>query len=84
MKKQALDIVKGYVRKLPDHELEELRNRLVNRYGGDLAECCRLFQRNSEMDSLLRSTSGGDDWLDVVDLIQNQVLSESEKRYVSR
>ncbi len=66
MKKQVVDLVRGYVRNLPNEDRAFLHSRLRDRYCGDVGDAVVLMQRNPEMD---RWMSTGDRAWDVYDMV---------------
>ena len=72
-------VVKEYVEKLSDENLQYLHTRLKQRLGGDLAEACDFMDQNAEMAAFFASSGGTADWFDRIDLVEKAINKEMEK-----
>jgi len=75
-------IVKEYVGRLSDDNLNFLEIRLTERYSGDMSEATELLARSSELDKWLSTAKSGDEFFDMLDLITDCVDSEAKKRSI--
>ena len=73
-------VVKEYVRGLSDDDLQYLHTRLKQRLGGDLAEAGDFMDKNPEMVQFFSNSDGSMDWFDRLDLVENAINKEMEKR----
>lgn len=79
MNKQVVDLIKNYVQRLQEKDLEFLHSRYRGRYCGDVAEIVQFLQQNSEVDRWLSQAKTGNDLLDKVDIIGQYVDAEFSK-----
>lgn len=77
-------VVKEYVRHLSDEDLDVLVEKLTQPVCGDRADVSVMFQKDKDLDKWLCQAKGAFEWFDKVDLIENQAVSEQEKRYSSK
>jgi len=75
------DIVKEYVKRLSDDDLQFLNIRLSNRLGGDVGEAVELLQKNTEVDKWLASSNNAMEFFDMLDLVEQHLQHENQKRY---
>jgi len=65
---------------LSDDDLQYLHTRLKQRLGGDLAEAGDFMDKNPEMVQFFSNSDGSMDWFDRLDLVENAINKEMEKR----
>jgi hypothetical protein len=82
--KQDSLIVKEYLRRLSDDELDLIVERLTQPVSGDRADVSYLFAKDKEIDKWLMQAKSAFDWFDKVDLIQDQSEIEKNKRQKSK
>lgn len=76
------DTLKDYVKRLSDDDLHFLNVRLSNRLGGDVGEAVEFLQKNSEIDRWLALSNNATEFFDMVDLVDQQLQYEAQKRFV--
>jgi len=76
MKKSTVDLVRKYVRRLPDEDLVYLHARLSQRLGGDLGEAVTFIEKSPEMDRWFATASSADDLYDMCDLVYQYLESD--------
>lgn len=79
MKKSDL-VLKEYVSRLSDENINFLQTRFEQNRAGDLADCLDFMSRNQDMDRLLCSALSVDEFYSVVDQIVEYVRKETMKR----
>lgn len=73
-------ILVEFVSSLLDDELKVLCSRLVDRYGGDLAEALDLMAKRPQIDAILAAARTADELYQLCDVIRDIALRESKKR----
>jgi predicted transcriptional regulator len=81
MKRSVQDLVKAYVKKLSEGDLETLYSRLTERLSGDFEESLNIMQKVPEIDKLLCSAASSDEFYKIIDLVEDQIESEYKKRF---
>jgi hypothetical protein len=81
--KQNETIVKEYVRRLSDDELNFIIERATQPVCGDRADISTLFEKDKEIDRWLSQSGGAFEWFDRVDLIETHAIAEQNKRQKS-
>jgi len=79
--KKYVDMVKDYIKKLTDDDIDYIRDRLLRRIGSDVAEVVEMLQGNPEMDWWLTQAETADDFFDMVDQVDSLVQQEAKKRF---
>ena len=79
MKKNDL-VLREYVSKLSDENIDFLQTRFEQNRAGDLSDCLDFMSRNQDMDRLLCSASSVDEFYVVIDHIVESVRKEITKR----
>lgn len=82
MKKSPKDsnVVKEYVRRLSDDDLNLVVDRLTQPICGDRADVSLMFEKDKDLDKWLCQCKGANDWFDKVDLIQDISVLELSRR----
>jgi hypothetical protein len=73
-------VVKEYVRRLSDDDLNMVVERLTQPICGDRADVSLIFEKDKEIDKWLCQAKGAEEWFDRVDSIQDQAVAELDKR----
>lgn len=73
-------IVKEYVGRLSDEELEVIVERLTQPVCGDRADVSVLFSKDNDIDKWLSQAKSAFEWFDKVDMIQASAETEFDKR----
>ena len=79
MKKSDL-VLKEYVSRLSDENINFLQTRFEQNRAGDLSDCLDFMSRNQDMDRLLCSALSVDEFYSVIDQIVESVRKETMKR----
>lgn len=69
MKKQVVDLVRNYIRRLSDEDISFLYCRLRDKFEDDLPEAIKFIERSPEMDRWLSTSKSADDLYNMVDVI---------------
>lgn len=83
-KSKTDSVVKEYVRRLSDEDLDLMIQKLTQPVCGDRADVSLMFQKDKELDKWLCQAKGAFEWFDKVDLIENQAIQEQERRFSSK
>ena len=78
------DVLREYVRRLTDEDLNYLRTRFRQRLSGDISEIAMLLAKDTEVDSWLKEADGADEWFNMVDRVGFFVDKECERRNQDR
>lgn len=76
-------LVKEYVRRISDDELNYLNIRYVQNLFGDKAEVAHCLSRDKQIDKLLAAATDAEDWFDIVDYIGEYVNKEHAYRFAA-
>ena len=79
MKKTGV-ILSEYVRKLSDEDLYFLGSRFKQNLSGDVAAITLLLQHDENIDKMLASASGAEEWFEMFDEIGRNVKDEYGRR----
>lgn len=74
------DVIKQYVRNLPEEDWKFIYNRLTQRLGGDLGEAVELMEKNAEVDKFLSQASSAMDYYARIDHIDACVQNDLKRR----
>ena len=80
MKKSVVDLVRGYIRRIPDDDFIFLHTRLTQRLGGDVAESVIFMEKMPEMDRWFSTAAGANDLYDMVDIVYEYLESDSRSK----
>ena len=80
MKKEQRASVIEFIGTLSDDDVKYLGCRLVERYAGDLDEAINCLSQTPEIDNILGSAAGADDFFDLCDSIKEVLVKESKRR----
>lgn len=75
-------IIKEYVRRLSEDEINFLNPRFNQLLFGDRADIVDLLSKDKHIDKLLASASDATQWFDLLEAIGNAVKKEYEHRFV--
>lgn len=81
MKKSIQDVVKNYVRKLSESDLEILHSRFTERLNGDFEESLTIMQKVPELDKLLCSAPTSAEFYNIIDTAEEAIEAEYKKRF---
>lgn len=73
-------LLREYVTKLSDDELDYLYVRFSQRLAGDVSECLTLVQKTHEVDRWLCSATSAVEFFDMVDKLAEFVEIETKRR----
>jgi hypothetical protein len=73
-------VVKEYVRRLSDDDLNMIIERSVQPVRGDRADISLVFQKDKEIDRWLLQSKGAFDWFDRVEMIEEASVAEMSRR----
>ena len=73
-------ILREYASRQSDDSLRYLLTRLNNRLGSDMAEVLDSFSKNGEVDHLFRSAKTASELYDLIDLAQEHLSREYNRR----
>lgn len=73
-------MVKEYVRRLSDDDLNVIVERLTQVVCGDRADVSRFFEKDKDLDKWLCQAKSAFDWFDRVDSIEEQAILEQGRR----
>ncbi len=79
MKRPNVEIIKNFLRKLSENELDFIASRLFDQYGGDVANVTEFLQKNSEIDKILQ-TDCIDSFYEVLDAVKEFTVVELRRR----
>lgn len=79
MNKQVVDLIRNYIKRLSEKDLDFLRSRFRDRYCGDVGEVVQFLQQNPDIDRWLIQAKNGNELLDKVDTIGQYVEVEFGK-----
>jgi hypothetical protein len=78
-----VSVVKEYVHRLFDDELNLIVDRLTQPVCGDRADVSLLFEKDKELDRWLCQAKGAFEWFDKIDIIEDYAVSEQSRRQKS-
>lgn len=81
MKKQPVEFLKSYARRLSEHEIQTLYLLFKEKLAGDYAEAIGILQRAQDLDRWLSSAATHDEFFQMLDLVEENVTNEYKKRY---
>lgn len=78
--KRDLLVVKEYVQKISNEDLNYIAERLDQPLCGDRADLALFFQKDQDLDKWLYKSKSAEDWFDKLDTIQEFAIIEISKR----
>lgn len=82
--KKMVDVSKEFVKKVNDDDLRFLHVRFSQRIGSDMAEAIQYLQRIPEMDRWLSTASTSQEFLGMVDHVENCIQNEFFRRSMGK
>jgi len=79
--KSSTDIIRGFVKSLPDSDMYELCDRLNKNYQDDLANGLLVIQKSSDVDRLLSSVNSSGEFFEIIDAIHSQLENEKSRKH---
>jgi len=74
------DVLREYVRKLTNEQIDFLRIRFRQRLCGDLGNIANELAKDPDIDAWLSESTSADEWFQMVDKLSVFVDKESERR----
>jgi len=78
-----VSVVKEYVHRLFDDELNLIVDRLTQPVCGDRADVSLLFEKDKDLDRWLCQAKGAFEWFDKIDIIEDYAVAEQSRRQKS-
>lgn len=76
MKKQVVDLVRNYIRRLSDDDFTFIYSRLHDRMGGDMGDAISQMQRSPDIDHWFSTAKTCNEMYDMIDLVYQYMDSE--------
>jgi hypothetical protein len=82
--KNIENVLREYVRRLPEEDVRHLGSLFSQSLGGDKAELADLLSKERSIDNWLTSADGSKEWFDMVALVGEFVKKEVARRHGDR
>lgn len=80
VKKESNLVVKEYVQKISNDDLNYILERLDQPMYGDRADLALFFEKDLDLDKWLSKSKSAEDWFDKLDIVQESAIMELSKR----
>ena len=74
------DVLREYVKKLTNEQLEFLRIRFRQRLCGDMSDIAVELAKDPDVDAWLQESANADEWFNMMDKVGGFIDKESDRR----
>lgn len=78
--KKNNEVIRSYVKSIPELQLRDLYDRLHQNFYGDMAEALKIFQESPEIDRWLLTSKNVVEFFEMIDTLKHYVEVEYKKK----